>query len=445
MDITPNSRRTAFLSLLTIIGMIILPMIMANQSFANNIGAPSSDPESCAHQDTANFNGVVCWVAYGDSLGSGGTTSEEFRYYTPTGSTTDQRIDTAHCLNGASASHTLTFGVDGTHRLVDLTFTTTTVNGWTFSAGSSCDVITGGSEAFSGADASQELAPITWGTLTPPPPVPWCSSSDYNDAKASWIATSTPQFHVRFHWSNPILPSAGWTVVAPDPGTSTGSIGTVRTSDTVDGFPNYYEGFFTLTSLSTMTARIYVGADGSGHPGCYISLTVSGSPLDGTPGLGDTGNDTQTSTNTNCGFSLNPFHYLKCLFEPSSSLQQWSDLENTAKTHPPISLIVGGISYISTGVSAFGDTTGHPGCGSGGSVPDCAAFVGPGVGSSTNGSADLIQAACNEMTGCTSDHATGTPWGEAIYYLLEAAIGGFFLFRIWALIAASFGTKDNGA
>lgn len=271
---------------------------------------------------------------------------------------------------------------------------------------------------------------------------PWCSDSDYQIVEASLIGT---QYTIKIHWGNTTLPTSGWKVydaqvAHPPPGGST-PVATIPLSSSI-GSGWYYYTFTDSTASGSFT--LYSGTNTS-LPGCSIDH-IAGSVVPDTS-TEDTGNDTQTSSNGNCGFSLNPFHYLKCLFEPSHSLQQWNDLKTTASTHVPFSLVLAADPYISAVFTRAGDTNG---CDVGSN--NCPQIFDSPTVSMVGGSScaydgqdtqvcadgnhvDILGAAANQM-----QHTT---WGQILYGMLRAIIIVGALFTAWTRVSASLGGKDG--
>lgn len=284
-------------------------------------------------------------------------------------------------------------------------------------------------------------------------PTPYCSSSSFISPAGSWVldsgSTTSGTVSVRFGW---IIapPSAGWTVEYP--GDGSGMIQNMGVGSTVDGSPNTYYGSWSgVTAHTPLTATI-IAPTISGVPGCQVTFTLSTNQITSTPPVPpDTGSDTQTSTNTNCGFSLNPFHYLKCLFEPSHSLQQWSDLKTTAQSRPPMSIIIGGITYVSDAYSFFNGANASGGvCVTGGDCLGGNASNVPFEDPTFNGAQDTDASNNGSQAAHRLDLITSmgnlvqnNGWGAAGYWIISAGIWIYGLLQIWERIASSFGSKSS--
>lgn len=281
--------------------------------------------------------------------------------------------------------------------------------------------------------------------LTPPSSV--CGTSTYTVAGS--YASGVLAVRVTLEGST-AFPSGSLRIDAPDPGgdpTGTATM-TITSAETVDGFPNTYYHSLPVTSISPLTARLTVLRSDATIV-CHIAAiplstnAISANPQD------TTGIDTTPPSGSNCGFSLNPLHYLKCLFWPSSSFQQWNDLKTTAETHPPLSIAIGGITFV-TGALSPDDKTVN-GC-----DPNTRDYgtTSLGVGDCTHAASQFSTDGLTNTGGSSSvvsfdflvqaDYfMQNNVWGEAVYGLCSAAIGFAFFWKIWNMISASFGGKGS--
>lgn len=280
-----------------------------------------------------------------------------------------------------------------------------------------------------------------------------CTTTSFTSVSGSYSGTTLA---VRFGYAPSSKPSGGWNVIAPDPGNNNGTpTGVVGLNATVDGAANTYYASFTLsTAPSTMTARIWANDASDAYQNCYVSLTLSSNAISSTPPVtGQTGgNDTGTDNTqaTNCGLSLNPAHWIKCLFWPETSFQQWNSLQSTAKTHVPTSLVIGGIGYVSTTEQVFqnNSTTGNA-CDNGDYAASCdnvPAFDGPAVCNASEAQTGITNPDCysarlNLITSA-GDVIQNHAWGNILYGMMSigVAVTGFML--CWRLVSASIGGKE---
>lgn len=245
--------------------------------------------------------------------------------------------------------------------------------------------------------------------------------------------------------ANGTFPAGGFRVDAPDPGsdpTGTATM-TIASTDTVDGYANTYYHSITLSTLSTLTARVSAKSS-TGNTICYLSITLATNGVSSTPppdtsgsGSGDTGD---ANGGSSCGFSLNPIHYLICLFEPSTSqLQGWSGKISDIESKPPVNIFTAGVAYVYDGANAIVCSVNNS-CGPGGpqngQYPD--AFQAPTpcgnslCGDSSN-KVDLLAAAGNDVS--------STTWGQVYYHICEVGIWGVFLLVAYRTIGAAVGGK----
>lgn len=91
----------------------------------------------------------------------------------------------------------------------------------------------------------------------------------------------------------------------------------------------------------------------------YSSNATGALPLEDCTGalgnISDPTTNTSTSQQDYCGISFNPLNYLKCLFLPSAgTFSAWTNLQTTATTHPPLSIINGIFTYIGSVTDGYG-------------------------------------------------------------------------------------------
>jgi hypothetical protein len=287
----------------------------------------------------------------------------------------------------------------------------------------------------------------SWGVAIPPCAgnIHYCDSTSFQSAAGSFVNPSgtSGSLSIRFTWTV-TLPSGftGWDVKFPADGTGFDQSFT-KVGGSVDGQPNveYYQ-WDGVTAHTPLTALITAPDIGS-NLGCSITVTLSGNQISQIAPDTSTGavGDTQTSDNPNCGFSLNPFHYLKCLFEPTDTAQEWNTFSTTAESHPPISTITSGYSYVTSTFGAFNN----------------------GFQGTTNCSTQGITCPLEDGTGTTFQDPTGInsgehqvdfletasqlvqthTWSIAMYDIIKGfiALGGFL--ACWNMVAASFGGKGS--
>lgn len=235
------------------------------------------------------------------------------------------------------------------------------------------------------------------------------------------------------------VPAGGWQVVGPDPGTNSPSTVTytMGASNAVDGSAQTYYGSGTLSTDAAMTARV-IALDSTGGPTCYLSLTLSSNAI-GQAATADNnpGTSADAGDGSSCGFSLNPIHYLICLFyPPASATTQWQSRINTLKTEPPLNIMVGGSQLLTDVYGSANcnyDSTTVGNC-PGSNIPE---FQGPdgAGGANANAHADLVSAASNIV-------ATNV-WANVLYRLITISLWVGWIFWAWQRISASFGGKDN--
>lgn len=217
-----------------------------------------------------------------------------------------------------------------------------------------------------------------------------------------------------------------------------------KTGSTVDGSPNvYFHEWTGVTAPTAMTATI-TAPDISGNLGCTVTINLSNNKISQTPPDTTTGatGDATNSSNGNCGFSLNPFHYLKCLFEPTDTMQRWHDFANTAQTHPPISVIVGGYSFVTSTFSAFtSNIQGTTTCATQGVT--CPTVNGNEAGTFEDPTGINAGAHRTDIIAAAGDDVQNTTWGGATYKMLEYMfVLGTFI-GIWRMVSHSFGGKGS--
>lgn len=287
-----------------------------------------------------------------------------------------------------------------------------------------------------------------WG-CTYDPPSNYCLASDIRNAAGSFTLDSSGTsgaLDIRFDWSltTPPVPSSfdHWDIYFP--GDKSGAHETMSTANTVDGSPNtYFEEWTGVTAHTPLNALIQAPDIGS-HLGCQLLISLSSNPINKTPtdtSTGGTG-DTSGSGGPNCGFSLNPFHYLKCLFEPTDTMQRWNSFASTAQSHPPISVIVGGYSFVTSTFSAF--TAGPQGTANCATTGVSCPLVEGGVGGTFADPTGINSGAHRmDIVGAAGDDVQNNTWGHATYVMLEYAfVLGTFI-GIWRMVSASFGGKGS--
>lgn len=162
------------------------------------------------------------------------------------------------------------------------------------------------------------------------------SGCNFGTVRASYI---DGEFRIYFAITPP-APSQGWEVFVPDPGNGATNVYPVLqiSAVMVTGATNWYGGRIDMPPPTDYTYRLQV----KGNPNCYKIGPVSLTEL-AVADYGDatSGEDAEYGCN-----GWNPLNYLKCLFIPKTLGQQWSELTDTAKTRPPLSIIVGGVSWM---------------------------------------------------------------------------------------------------
>lgn len=265
-------------------------------------------------------------------------------------------------------------------------------------------------------------------------PVAWCQNSNFVNATGSWDGSALA---VRFGWNGAALPHNGvssWSVVAPDPGTSTGATFSMSFANVVDGAPGIYYGRTSLATLSSMTARIYAPTDNGGNPGCYISVALSSVPISQTPTTTSAGDNSQPSS---CSFYDLPC-WIQKLFFPTHALDDWRTLKDTAQSHAPISLVVSGTDFIYNTFQVLHTDSAAPD-----GANDCVTAFHACADISTQDPTGINTDAhtFKPLSGATA--AVQTTWGQVYYALAKISIYASAFFVIWKMVTRSFGGKGS--
>lgn len=278
-------------------------------------------------------------------------------------------------------------------------------------------VYSSGGASYTGPD---DVATLSTG----PPPTPYCTQSTFTDAAAGLVGGT---LSVRWHFrTSGVLPPT-WSVYAGSSHASAGLVGTLsRPADAVEGSPGYIAGNFTgVTGSPTV---VFVSAPMVGTaPGCSTAdLTPRSTGV--APGGSSYGAISRggggVAAGEDCGF--NPVCYLASLFVPSDgTIGSWSTLVASAQARPPISIAVGGVTFLRTAFDAIGQgsgcaSVGHASCHYGFQV----------MGSSTYAFDPLTKA---------GDFMQGA--GSGLFVLLQAAIWVTGLFYVWHMVGRSFGAR----
>jgi hypothetical protein len=208
----------------------------------------------------------------------------------------------------------------------------------------------------------------------------------------------------------------------------------------VSGAPGWY---FARGPASTQpaSARIFAGVPTTVGGTCAVNVHYGVAVPGESTGLAGGGSATDPNTGSDCG----AWYHLKChfmaalsaMFKPTAALDQWHTLASTASSHPPISLLLTGFTWLSDAWSAIAHPPG--GCMAPSTetlcLPWAGQFQGPGttsLGGST-GTVDLLRQAGNVMQ--------GTSWGSDLWELLRVSIWAGALWRMYGMLRSSFGGK----
>lgn len=265
-----------------------------------------------------------------------------------------------------------------------------------------------------------------------------CATTDFTNFAVASVAQSggTYQVQVRFSWTLAGFKPGTWSVFYPDPGNNNGTATqTLTAANLVDGTTvNYYGAWSSSTSPSSL--RVYA-VPPSGFAGCDVeTTTILASGLNPAVGGGPAGDGS-----TGCGFSLNVLHDFECAFtwafdDPSIS-DQWSSFSSTVSSHPPVSVVVGGVSFVR---STVGNATGNV-------TPSLAVTLTGGSPGDQNchvNSCPTGQGGNIDLGAEFTSLASTTPLVGYLRAVVEAGIWVSLLFICWRRTTAAFGAKPDG-
>jgi len=325
----------------------------------------------------------------------------------------------ASCSNSSSSPTTIAFGTSHSPPYTDVYINTANSSGG------------GGTNAIHW-QASPPTTPPTTCSVLGPAQAGWAGGTlrllvGWGNASAGPVQTAVSGVNHMFSFGTQASP----------PSTGLGTLlGYIDTGDLIAGTVNQTVLTYAVDSAqSSKPASLRIVYLAS--PGCYVDVQI-GSTLPTLGPIGDNGGEDSSppSSSSSCGFSLNPLHYIKCLFWPSSGVMtQWSARVDSLKSHPPINVVVAGVQVVSDTLTVLqcpAPDPAHPNNICAGISTSTAGYSAFCDQSGTH-CADLLQSAGQSMQTTTG--------GRVIYTMLETAVWVGFAFLVWRRISASVGGK----
>lgn len=272
-----------------------------------------------------------------------------------------------------------------------------------------------------------------------------CGSGTFSDLKASYVDSN---LWVSWRWVGQNTDSQAYpTFMLTNASESvTYVLGAVYTapggviaSAAADGYYMYGRGPVAASNPGASLHLYFVKNSGSAlcKQVFAFSTSVQITPGPSSSGPTDYGSSTDPDTSTSCS-AWDLYCRLKAAvkwaFYPTQSLQQWSSIKTNAETHVPVSLIIGGSAWISTGVS----TLQAPNCNAVGvPVGACATAIhAPHSADRSDASAPSI-----DVLDSAGDLMQDNTIGHLVYDVVQVGIYGACLFSLWKTTSASFGGK----